>query len=109
MVTWQQQSDVGSYGIEMTYVETLLAVISALNTAEVDYVQMGGAALNVHGLIRATEDLDVFIAPTSDNVERLKNALKSAWDDEAIDDITAVDLCGDYPAVRYGPPGGHLA
>lgn len=23
-----------------------------------------------------------------------------------IDEISAADLCGDYPAVRYGPPDG---
>lgn len=92
----------------MTYAETLLTVISALNTAGVAYVLIGGGALNVHGLIRATEALDIFVAPTPDNVERLKTALKSVWDDDAIDEITAADLCGDYPAIRYGPPEGSI-
>lgn len=90
----------------MTYVETMLAVIAALNDADVEYVLIGGGALNVHGLIRTTEDLDVFVAPTHDNVERLKTALKAVWDDESIDEISAEDLCGDFPAIRYGPPTG---
>ena len=81
-------------------------MIQSLNEALVDYVVVGGVAVNLHGLIRATEDLDVFIRPEPENVERLRRALKSVWADPSIDEITAEDLCGDYPAVRYGPPDG---
>ena len=73
-----------------------------------EYVLIGGAALNVHGLIRATQDVDLFIAPNEDNIARLRDALRGLWDDPCIDEITAEDLCGDYPAVRYGPPNGEL-
>jgi hypothetical protein len=85
-----------------------LKVIGSLNEADVDYVVVGGVALNVHGLVRATEDLDVFVRPAPENIERLRRALKSVWADPEIDQITAEDLCGDYPAVRYGPPEGTL-
>jgi len=85
-----------------------LRVIASLNEAGVDYVVVGGVALNLHGLVRATEDLDVFVRPDPANVERLRDALKRVWDDPSIDEITAEDLCGDYPAVRYGPPEGEL-
>lgn len=88
----------------MSYLDELLSVITSLNRHRVDYVLIGGGALNVHGLIRATEDLDLFIAPTETNVERLR----ALWDDPEIDAITAGDLLGDYPAVRYGPPVGDL-
>ena len=30
------------------------------------------------------------------------------WDDPAIDEITAEDLNGDYPAIQYGPPAGEF-
>ena len=62
-------------------------------------------AVNFHGLARTTEDLDVFIAPDPDNVAKLRSALHSIYHDPSIDEITAADLCGDYPAVRYVPPG----
>jgi hypothetical protein len=85
-----------------------LRVIASLNRAGVDYVVVGGTALNLHGLVRATEDLDVFVRPDPENIERLRAALKAVWPDPEIDQITADDLCGEYPAVRYGPPEGDL-
>ncbi|RLB52889.1 MAG: hypothetical protein DRJ42_13600 [Deltaproteobacteria bacterium] len=85
-----------------------LRVIASLGREGVDYAVIGGVALSVHGLVRATEDLDIFIRPTPDNVARLRRALHSVWDDPDIDQITADDLCGEYPVVRYGPPEGPL-
>jgi hypothetical protein len=72
-------------------------------------VLIGAAAMGFHGLIRATEDLDIFIRATSENVERLKRAFRAAYDDDPnVDEIRASDLLGDYPAVRYYPPSGDL-
>jgi len=85
-----------------------LEVITRLNDEGVDYVIVGGVALNLHGLVRATEDLDVFIRPEENNIAALRRALKRVWDDPEIDKITAEDLCGDYPVIRYGPPDGSL-
>ncbi len=86
----------------------VLRIVSSLNRAGVDYVVVGGVALNVHGLLRSTEDLDLFVRPEPENIERLRSALKEIWTDPAIDQITAEDLCGAYPSVRYGPPEGAL-
>jgi hypothetical protein len=63
-------------------------------------------ALALHGLPRATEDLDLFIAPDRENIERLKVALRSVFHDPHIDEISADDLLGAYPAIQYGPPEG---
>ncbi len=73
-----------------------------------EYVLIGGAALNVHGLVRATEDVDVFVKPASQNIEHLKAALRDLWDDTSIDEIEADDLLGAYPVIRYGPPEGSM-
>jgi hypothetical protein len=88
--------------------DDVLRVIAELNNAAVDYVVVGGVALNVHGLVRATEDLDIFVRPDPVNIERLRTALRAVWNDPEIENITADDLCGEYPAVRYGPPEGTL-
>ena len=85
--------------------DAVMRVLAALEAAAVDYVVIGGVAINFHGIVRATEDIDVFIAPTVENVRRLRSALHAVYNDPSIDEITAEDLCGDYPAVRYVPPG----
>lgn len=85
-----------------------LQVLESLNKSNVEYAVFGGVALNIHGIVRATEDLDVFVRPDPTNIERLRTALRQVWNDPEIDGITAEDLCGEYPAVRYGPPDGTL-
>ncbi len=78
--------------------------IRAMNREGVEYITFGGVALNLHGVVRSTTDADFFIRPDRENVERLKNALRSVWADPHIDEISADDLLGDYPSVMYGPP-----
>lgn len=45
------------------------------NHAGVRYVVVGAHALGVHGVPRATVDLDVWIEPTRENAQRVWNAL----------------------------------
>jgi hypothetical protein len=87
-------------------IEQTTRVLAALERERVQYVVFGAVALAVHGLPRATEYLDLFIAPDRDNIARLKAALCSVFDDPCIDEITADDLLGEYPAVQYVPPEG---
>jgi len=81
-------------------------VLAAFEREGVRYAIFGAAALNLHGLARFTEDLDLFLEPTADNIAGVRRALSSVFDDPAIDEITAADLLGDYPAVQYVPPTG---
>jgi hypothetical protein len=81
-------------------------VLEALEREKVDYAVFGGIAVNIHGLARATQDLDIFIAPEAGNVERLKRALRAVFGDPEIEEIRAEDLLGDFPAVQYVPPEG---
>jgi hypothetical protein len=84
----------------------LRKVFRALQENAVEYAVFGAVALGLHGLARATGDLDLFVQPDPDNVERLKSALRAVFNDPSIDEIRSEDLCGDYPAVRYLPPEG---
>lgn len=84
--------------------DRVLAVLRALSDQDVEYVLVGGVALNLHGIVRATDDLDLFVRADADNIGRLRTALRVVWDDPDIEQITAEDLGGDYPVVRYGPP-----
>jgi hypothetical protein len=89
--------------------DEIVRVLRAFEEAGLEYVLIGAAAMGFHGLVRATEDVDLFIRATPDNVERLRRALRSAYEgDPHIDDIRTEDLLGDYPAVRYYPPTGDL-
>jgi hypothetical protein len=85
--------------------DDLLRLLLALHEHHVEYVLVGGVAVNFHGIVRATEDIDLFVRPTEENVARLRAALASRWADDDIQGITAEDLAGRYPTVRYGPPG----
>ncbi len=81
----------------------VLDVLRAFGRERVEYVLVGGIALALHGLVRATRDIDLFVAPSPDNVERAKAALRSVFRDPSIDDIDAGDLEGAYPIVRFVP------
>ena len=63
----------------------------------------------MHGIVRATQDVDIFLRPEEDNVSRMRNALKQLFPSDAtIDEIKAEDLAGEYPAIRYNSPDGSL-
>jgi hypothetical protein len=84
--------------------DDVLEIISALQREGVRYAVFGALALAAHGLDRATRDLDLFVDPDEDNVMRLRRALATVFGDPAVDEITADDLAGEYPAIQYGPP-----
>ena len=90
----------------MIELDRLLVLLRALNREGVEYVVVGAVALGLHGLARATEDVDLFVRPTPDNVAGLKRALSAVWPDPEIETIDASQLAGEYPVVRYGPPDG---
>ena len=84
--------------------ERLGDLLNALNAEGVLYVLFGGQAVNAHGIIRYTADIDVLVDPTPNNVAALRRALRRLWDDPEIDEIRGEDLAGDYAVVRYGTP-----
>jgi hypothetical protein len=53
-------------------------ILDDLNRTGVRYVLIGGIALIRHGVVRATRDVDVILAPESENLERLR-ALIVKW------------------------------
>lgn len=84
--------------------EEVVRVLESFEREGVDYAVFGGVALNFHGIVRATEDLDVFVRPVPENIDRLRRALRSVYDDPNVDEIDTEDLLGEYPAIRYYPP-----
>jgi hypothetical protein len=51
-------------------------IFTALDTHRVDYVVVGGIAVQVHGHVRMTNDLDLIPSPTPENLKRLAAALR---------------------------------
>lgn len=50
-------------------------LLCAFNSEGVEYLVIGGHAVNVHGIPRLTKDLDVFIRSSVENSERVFRAL----------------------------------
>lgn len=57
----------------------LREVFRALHAQAVDYAVFGAGALGLHGLARATGDVDLFIRPEADNIARLVVTPRTLW------------------------------
>ena len=69
---------------------------------DVTYILIGGFAVILHGLSRLTADIDIFVKPETENLQRLKKALKEVFPtDNEIDSLSLSDL-HDYAVVRFG-------
>lgn len=85
-------------------------ILTAFEREGVEYVLIGSMAMAAQGLVRATRDLDFFVSSTEANVERLRKALRSLYEDDPnVDQIVATDLAGEYPAIEYSPPHGRYS
>jgi hypothetical protein len=53
-----------------------LEIFRTLNRHEVDYMVIGGVAVQAYGHVRTTQDVDVLVAPAESNLENLAAALR---------------------------------
>jgi predicted nucleotidyltransferase len=51
--------------------------LQLLSDYKVEYLNIGGAAVNVHGYTRATGDLDIWYNPTPENFKKLLNSIEA--------------------------------
>jgi len=56
-------------------VRSVEAIVRALNTARVEYLIVGGLAVNAHGFVRLTRDVDLVLKLDPGNVSKGLNAL----------------------------------
>lgn len=88
-------------------VDLITRIAAALRREDVRYKVVGAIALNAHGIARGTQALDLFVEPSDTNIARLRDALESVFaGDPSLDEISASDLAGDYPAIQYVSPDG---
>ena len=83
-----------------------ISLLAAFLAGHVEYVVVGGVAVNVHGYARATNDLDVFIRPTEENARAAFAALVALG--VALEGYEAADLLDDQENLRFGPDQDHI-
>ena len=77
-------------------------MLSALSAARAEFLIVGAHALAVHGLPRATGDLDIWVRPIPDNAERVMRALQSFG--APLFDLTEKDLVSPGTVFQIGLP-----
>ncbi len=77
--------------------------IQALNEQDVEYVLVGGMAVILHGYVRGTGDMDVWVNKTKENYRRLKKAYQQFC--MPLFDMTEENFLGDeYDVFGIGVP-----
>lgn len=77
-------------------------LLSAFNAHAVEYLVVGAHALAAHGLIRATKDLDVLVRPSTDNANRVLEALVAFG--APLHDLSVADLTVPGLIFQIGVP-----
>jgi len=77
----------------------LLLVCAELNRLGAKYIVIGGLAMNELGLVRVTEDIDLLIEPSSENQQRIREALR-VLPERAIDELGLEEDLRDWVVVR---------
>jgi len=73
-------------------------LLKSLNAHKVKYVIIGATAFPVHGYVRATLDIDIFIEPEKDNAKRTFDALSDFGYDTS--EISVDDLLEKKVLIR---------
>src|SRR5688572_20231108 len=81
-------------------------MLSALSAANVDFIVVGAHALAVHGVPRATGDIDIWVRPTPSNAERVLQALTVFG--APLFDLTKEDLERTDTVFQIGVPPGRI-
>jgi hypothetical protein len=83
-----------------------ISLLAAFAAAKVEYAVVGGVAVNAHGYVRATNDLDIFIRPTEENARAAFNALLALG--APLEGLQPGDLLDVEENIRFGPEEDHI-
>jgi hypothetical protein len=75
-------------------------MLSALSAEGVEYLLIGAYAMAVHGVPRATGDIDIWVRPSPDNADRILRAL--ARFGAPLGGLRAADLAGEGTVFQVG-------
>lgn len=71
--------------------DDVLGVCRLLQQHQVKYVLVGACACGLHGMVRSTQDVDLLVEPSPENLQRVIDAL-SELPDHAARELTLKDL-----------------
>ena len=86
--------------------EKQISLLAAFAAAKVEFAVVGGVAVNMHGYVRATNDLDIFIRPTEENAHAAFQALLALG--VPLEGLLPGDLLDDEENLRFGPEEDHI-
>jgi len=75
-------------------------LLSVFHTAGVDFLLVGAYAMAAHGFPRSTMDIDLWVAPTTENARKVLNALQAFG--APLHDLTLADLTHDDTVFQIG-------
>lgn len=73
-----------------------------LHQAKVEFLLVGGWAVVLHGHVRATDDMDIFVRPTEENSVRVHRALVNFGAPLAAHHVTPEHFAQEGAAYRFG-------
>lgn len=59
----------------MIFTQDMKELIEFLEKHDVEYVMVGGFAVNYYGYVRMTQDIDILVYPSHENAKKMMNAL----------------------------------
>ncbi len=81
-----------------------LAFVEKAHVHGLNFLIIGGLALNLHGIARNTQDADVWLEPTNENKIRLLNALLDlGYTEEEMADLAEEDFTQAQVITLEGP------
>ena len=83
-----------------------IGFFAALHAAGVEYAVVGGVAVNAHGFVRNTRDLDVFFRPTIENAQAVFRALEALG--APLHGMDATDLLDDVEHYQLQTEHGRI-
>lgn len=86
----------------------LINLCDSLNRSGVRYIVIGGCAVILHGYFRTTNDIDLLIEPSQENIRKLKKALHEALGSDEVFEIQDDDI-EQYAVVRFAPESKDIA
>lgn len=83
-----------------------VSLFAAFLAAGVEYAVVSGVAVNAHGFVRNTRDLDVFIRPTEDNARATFRALTALG--APLEDFDSTDLLSEDAQYQLQTEHGRI-